>query len=189
VFATDRDGGDWEVYTVGIDGSNPRNLTRAKGMDYSPNWSPDGKSIVFVSERDGNPDLYIMDADGGNQHRVTHDPTRKGIGTAAWSPDGKKLVYMAAQDGQIEIMVREIVAGQARQLTHHNAPVWNPKAGPPVNVSAGWSPDGSAIVFVRGSLQSGQASSQLMIMDERGHAQPLLPHAASYADYAPHWRS
>ena len=188
-FATDRDGGDWEIYTVDLDGKNPRNLTHSHGMDYSPNWSPDGKSIVFVSERDGNADLYIMNADGSNQRRVTNDPTREALGTAAWSPDGHKLVYMAAENGQIEIMVREIEHGLARQLTRGNAPVWNPNAGPPVNVSAGWSPDGSSIVFVTGALRGGQASSQLMIMDDGGHARPLLPHSSMYADYAPHWRS
>jgi Tol biopolymer transport system component len=188
-FSSDRDGGDWEVYVVGLDGKNPRNLTKTKGMDFSPNWSPDGKRIAFVSERDGNAELYVMNADGSGQQRLTNDPAFESLGTSAWSPDRSKLVYMAGIDGQIEIMVRDLEGGHPRQLTHHNAPVWKPGKAAPVNVSAGWSPTGSAIIYVTGQLHGTESSSELRIMDPDGsHVRPLLPHGDAYADYAPHWR-
>jgi Tol biopolymer transport system component len=186
-FSTDRDGGDWEVYVVDAEGKNPRNLTRSPGMDYSPNWSPDGRRIAFVSERDGNAEIYLMDADGSHQRRLTNDPKRESLGTSAWSPDGRKLVYMAAVDGQIEVMVRDIEGGEARQLTKRNAPAWDPGSHtPPVFVSAGWSPHGSAILYVSGR----NGRSELMTMDPDGaNATALLPHSAAYSDYAPHWSS
>jgi Tol biopolymer transport system component len=186
-FSTDRDVGDWEVYVVDADGRNPRNLTRSPGLDYSPNWSPDGRKIAFVSERDGNAEIYVMDADGGHQRRLTYDPKRESLGTSAWSPDGRKLVYMAAVDGQIEVLVRDVEGSEARQLTRQNAPVWNPASpGSAVFVSAGWSPHGSAILYVSGH----DGRSELRTMNPDGaNAVTLLPHSATYSDYAPNWSS
>jgi Tol biopolymer transport system component len=186
-FSTDRDGGDWEVYITDADGKNPCNLTRSPGLDYSPNWSPDGRRIAFVSERDGNAEIYVMDADGGHQRRLTNDPKRESLGTSAWSPDGRNLVYMAAVDGQIEVMVRDIEGGDARQLTKGNAPVWNPASpASAVFVSAGWSPQGSAILYVSGR----DGRSELKTMAPNGaHPTTLLPHSRAYSDYAPSWGS
>jgi Tol biopolymer transport system component len=184
-FATDRDAGDWEVYVVDAAGKSPRNLTHSPGLDYSPNWSPDGRRIAFVSERDGNAEIYVMDADGSHQRRLTTDPKRESLGTAAWSPDGRKLVYMAGIDGQIEIMVRDVEGGGERQLTKQNAPVWNPASPvPPVFVSAGWSPNGSAILYVSGR----DGRSELKTMNPDGaRTATLLPRTAEYSDYAPNW--
>ena len=56
------------------DGGNRRNLTNDPFSDREPSWSPDGKHIAFVSNRDGNFEIYVMDADGGNQHNLTNNP-------------------------------------------------------------------------------------------------------------------
>ena len=50
-----------------------------------PTWSPDGKKIAFVSFRDGNPEIYVMNADGSEQIRLTDDPTHVDW-QPAWSP-------------------------------------------------------------------------------------------------------
>ena len=60
-------GGNWDIYTVNTDGSNPRRLTDDGANDGLPAWSPDGQSIAFVSDRSGQWALWVMDADGGNQ--------------------------------------------------------------------------------------------------------------------------
>src|SRR5438128_5495690 len=96
---------------------------------------------------------------------------------------------MAGIDGQIEIMVRDVENGSPRQLTTGNAPVWKPETGAPINVSAGFSPDGASILYVTGSHRGRDAKSELYVMDADGHhARPILPHDAPYADYAPNWR-
>ena len=66
LFAANHDG-DLEIYVVGADGSDERQLTDNNGQDFFPSWSPDGQTIVFSSDRSGAVELYLMDADGDNQ--------------------------------------------------------------------------------------------------------------------------
>ena len=56
------------------DGGNQTNLTNHVGRDQRSSWSPDGQRIAFDSERDGNFDVYVMDAGGGNSQRITIHP-------------------------------------------------------------------------------------------------------------------
>ena len=55
------------------DGKNERQITYI-GSNMEPQWSPDGKYVVFSSDRDDNWEIFIMDADGGNQRRLTNNP-------------------------------------------------------------------------------------------------------------------
>ncbi|MDE2812133.1 MAG: T9SS type A sorting domain-containing protein, partial [Gemmatimonadota bacterium] len=66
--------GNWDIYVMGSDGSNPTRLTDDPADDFSPSFSPDGRHIVFASERDGNWDIYVMGSDGSNPTRLTDDP-------------------------------------------------------------------------------------------------------------------
>lgn len=70
-FSTNRSG-NYEIYVINPDGSNPVNLTQAAQADYVPKWSYDGQMISFISARDGNKELYVMNADGSNQMRLTN---------------------------------------------------------------------------------------------------------------------
>jgi TolB protein len=78
------------------DGGNQQNLTNNPFSDRDPSWSPDGKRIAFVSNRDGNRDIYVMDADGSNPQRLTNN--RRNDINPAWfdpafavAPAGKKF--------------------------------------------------------------------------------------------------
>jgi Tol biopolymer transport system component len=80
-FVSERDGNE-EIYLtlaphasagVNPDGTNLRRLTRNKAEDWFPAWSPDGKRIAFSSNRDGNHEIYVMDADGSDQKRLTNN--------------------------------------------------------------------------------------------------------------------
>ena len=74
-FESDR---DWdvlhfEIYVMDADGGNQRNLSNNLGDDRQPSWSPDGKRIAFMSEREGNQQIYVMNTDGGNQRNLSNN--------------------------------------------------------------------------------------------------------------------
>src|SRR4029077_20468146 len=98
LFVTNRDG-NWEIYAMNADGSDPRNLTRDPGNDgglggtAGATWSPDGRKIAFTSTRDShdddNPDLYVMNPDGSGIRKVTHTSGVEYL--LSWSPDSRKI--------------------------------------------------------------------------------------------------
>ena len=83
---TDTRGGNSQIWVANADGSHPRELTHAWGVDASPSFSPDGKRIAFVSSRGGSPQIYVMNADGTGQKRLTFQGNYNQ--TPAWSPSG-----------------------------------------------------------------------------------------------------
>lgn len=82
---------DYDIYTADVDGKNIKKLTNTPGYDAEATVSPDGKKIVFTSERDGDLDLYTMDIDGKNVKRLTDAVGYDG--GAFFSPDNKQIVY------------------------------------------------------------------------------------------------
>ena len=65
--------------------------------DFKPSFSPDGTRILFYSYRHGNPQIYVMDADGANPVRVTN--TSRDAFFPSWSPDGSRLLFCSDRDG------------------------------------------------------------------------------------------
>ena len=58
---------------MNADGTNARQLTNLPAASENPVWSPDGSQVVFQSDRDGNFEIYVMDVDGSNPRRLTHN--------------------------------------------------------------------------------------------------------------------
>ncbi|MYE89700.1 hypothetical protein F4X33_11965 [Candidatus Poribacteria bacterium] len=149
-FESDRDGHiinnffAYEIYVMDTDGGNQRNLTNNPADDRSPSWSPDGKRIVFMSNRAGHAkhgwvtsDIYVMDADGGNQQRLTNND--RFDQDPSWSPDGKRIAFTSRRNGgNQEIYVMDINGDNQRNLTKHPDNDWHPV----------WSPNGKRIAFV-----------------------------------------
>ena len=93
VFQTNRDGGNNdEIYTTNADGTNRVNLTRNPARDLTPRWSSDGRQIVFVSNRDGNFEIFAMDDVGGNVRQLT---STSGVENRwpSWTGDGRILFH------------------------------------------------------------------------------------------------
>jgi Tol biopolymer transport system component len=84
--------GNIEVFRMRADGSCKRNLTQNGAIDTWPTWSPDGSRIAFISSRDGNRELYVMNPDGTGVTRLTSTPDST-EDFPAWTADGRIAFY------------------------------------------------------------------------------------------------
>jgi dipeptidyl aminopeptidase/acylaminoacyl peptidase len=79
------------IWMVGADGSGLRQVTGGEAIDSSPFFSPDGKTLGFVSDRSGSDQLYLLPLAGGEARKLTDVST--GVSGPLWSPDGKSIVF------------------------------------------------------------------------------------------------
>ncbi len=128
--------------------------------------------IVFVSERDGNGNIYIMDIDGKNQRRLTQNGGRNV--NPSWSPDGMRILYYSYPkiNGHREFWVMDADGQNQKRLTQNNAD----------DFIDGWSPDGNKIVF--NSERDG--NDEIYIMDADGENQRNLTQNNA-DDFMPSW--
>ena len=84
--------------------------------DYSPAWSPDGSKIAFQSIRDGNWEIYSMDADGSNQINLSNDAGYDGF--PSWSPDGSRIIFESYRNDNGEIFVMNADGTEQINLTN-----------------------------------------------------------------------
>ena len=155
VFSSNRDG-NWDIWTMNPDGSEPVNLTRDASADFSPVWAPTGEQILFVSFRKGGESLYLMDADGDNIQRVLDNWHSRS--SATWSPDGKRIasvsdavLYIATIDGKSVEPVAQTGFGSV---------------GDPA-----WSPNGKEIAFINYKPKQGY---ELRLLNVQTRTQKVL---------------
>jgi dipeptidyl aminopeptidase/acylaminoacyl peptidase len=79
------------LWAMDVDGTNLRQLTFSDKSEGSPSFSPDGKTLAFVSKRDGDENIYLMSMSGGEARKLTDIST--GIADPVWSPDGKTIIF------------------------------------------------------------------------------------------------
>ena len=162
-----------ELYVANADGTGEhRLLPDSKFLDYDPSFSPDGKWIVFTSERDGGgqgqADIWRVHPDGKGLERLTSDPSLEDAGVL--SPDGSKLAYVSTKGGgrTTNIWVLDLKTKKARNLT------WDGKSTPAETMNSyfrpSWSPDGQWIAF---SSDRGEKWAGAEVGAGVGHTQPL----------------
>ena len=103
-------------------------LTDRRGDDESPAWSPDGKHIAFVSNRDGNENIYVIDSDGKNDKRLTDLPDDDTAKSFVWSPDGKRIAFVAftGRGHGYDIFVMDRDGSNLTRLANGDSPTWSP---------------------------------------------------------------
>jgi Tol biopolymer transport system component len=171
-FTSSRDG-NYEIYTMNLDGTSQVNVSNNSAGDLFPTWSPDGQKIAFTSFRDGgNEDIYVMNADGSGQTRLTNDPAADAKPT--WSPDGQKIAFRTDRDGgNYEIYVMDAADGSGQtNLTND----------PGLDDSPAWSPDGKKIAFET----SRDGNYEIYAMNANGTGQTDLTNDPG-ADHRPSW--
>src|SRR5947209_19653713 len=85
-----------DLWTVPREGGDARRLTTGPGIETNPFFSPDGSTIAFTGEYDGNIDIYTVPAEGGVPKRLTWHPAPDTV--LGWSPDGKKILFSSPRE-------------------------------------------------------------------------------------------
>lgn len=139
--------GDYDIYTIPVEGGEETRLTTAPGLDDGPDYSPDGERIYFNSVRTGTMQIWRMDADGGDQEQLTFDEHNDWFPHP--SPDGQWVVFLSYEPGveghpaNQDVMLRIMPAdgGEPRVL----ARLFGGQGT--INVPS-WSPDSRSFAFV-----------------------------------------
>jgi dipeptidyl aminopeptidase/acylaminoacyl peptidase len=147
------------IWMLDVAAKGAHRYTSGPKSDTSPRWSPDGRSLAFLSDREeGGTQIYLLRADGGEASKLT--TAKQSIQAFDWSPDGKQMAYLArlpkTEDeekkekerddarvvddaaNRVQVWIVDVASGSARQLTH----------GAFTARSVQWHPDGNRVVVV-----------------------------------------
>jgi TolB protein len=153
------------------DGANHRFITSGQATALTPRFSPNYKSILYLSYEDGNPRIYVYDVESGRQRLIT--ASKNPTFAPRWSPDGQTILYSMAVSGNTDVY-KISAAGGGTPVRLTNAPG--------IDVGGSFSPDGKQIVFEsdRGGNQ------QVYVMSTDGSNQRRISFGAG-RNATPEW--
>lgn len=162
--------GNKEIYVMDWDGYNPLPLTRNGSINLNPDFSPDGREIIFTSYKRGNPDLYRRSLSNTAEIALSN---RKGLNiTGSWSRDGSKIAIALSKDGDAEIYTLDKDGSNPVRLT----------VNPALDLYPSWSPDGKQLAFVSDRL----GKPQIFVMNADGGDVRRLTTSGNY-NVNPRW--
>ena len=159
------------IYVIDADGSNMRRITQGQVWDSYPSWSPDGQRIAYRSNRDGNTEIYVMNADGSGSARLIDNAD--GVPSSpAWAPDGAAIAYVTG-NGALKLIGLD--GSNERTIVAERVNASQPS----------WSHDSSRIAYSR---DDGECSSIAVVnADGTGETTlPTLPGHNSEPAWSPH---
>jgi TolB protein len=164
-FNSDRDGervagtvenrGSREIYIADYDGEGQRRVTTGLSLNIMSVWSPDVRSVAYVSYRRGLPNIFVSHIYQG----LPPEDLTKSAGnnvTPVWSPDGTRVAFASTRDGNFEIYVMNRDGSNVRRVTNH----------PASDITPTWSPSGTQIAFT--SDRGGEPAIYIMGADGLG---------------------
>ncbi len=143
--------GNTDIHRLDLATGEAERLTFARGIDTDPAYAPMGNAIVFTSDRDGAPHIFLMDPRGLDARRITMEGGYNA--EPRLSPDGRLLVYCAKEGNKFQVYLQDLLGGDRVRLTNSGS-----------NESPFFSPNGRRILFA--SDRSGRF--QLYTMDLNG---------------------
>ena len=183
IFTSDRGGsGRAEIWIMNADGTNPVKLTTnvvlgsgsVFSFDFNPQWSPDGTKIVFSSNRDGigNPEIYVMNADGSNPTRLTNNSAEDKV--PSWLPDGQHISFSSRGGGRNGIYVIDVNGANDHKISD-------------VGFDSAWSPDGQRIATTDFDPENNFAFA-IYLMDSNGGNRIKLTNNGRIDSRSPAWQ-
>lgn len=161
------------IWVMELESGRLTQLTDTTGNNVDPVWSPDGRQLVFASDRDGDPSNfshYVINADGTGLRRLFTGVPLTG-GRSDWSPDGRWLAFYAGPRNGRNIYLVAIDGSVVYQLTNEGS-----------NLAPSFSPDGEWITFT--AYRTGEA--EIFIMRPDGSDMRSLT-SNEWADWQPRW--
>lgn len=169
--------GNSSIYSMGLTGGSPRQLTHGNVIDTSPSYSPDGRQICFNSNRGGQPQIYVMNADGSGLKRISFG--KGSYRTPVWSPRGDLIAFVKLTNNNFYVGVMKTDGSGERLITQGyllDDPIW--------------SANGRMIMYSRqerSSVANAQTKMTLNMIDLTGHhnREIFTPTAAFSAAWSP----
>lgn len=166
-FYSDRSGNK-EIYLMDYDGLEQRAVTGHKSISMSPDWSPTGDAIAYVSFFDGHPGIYMVDLQSGLKKPMVTDGNLNS--SPSFSPDGKRIAFSRSLDGNTEIFTANRDGSGLKRLTY----------SPGIDTDPAWSPSGALIAFT----SSRAGSPNVYVMDVEGTNLRRVSFTGTYNDGA-----
>ncbi len=155
-----RDDGNSNIYAMDLRSRTTTRLTNSTAIDTSPSYSPDGSKIVFTSDRGGQPQIYVMGADGSGQNRISFGGGS--YSTPVWSPRGDLIAFTKQTGGEFQIGVMRTDGSGERILSSGFQ-----QEGPT------WAPNGRYLMFFKEAAGSG--GPRLYSIDLTGRNEQAIP--------------
>jgi TolB protein len=164
-----REDGNSNIFSMDLRSRTTTRLTNSNAIDTSPSYSPDGSKVVFTSDRGGQPQIYVMGADGSGQTRISFGGGS--YSTPVWSPRGDLIAFTKQSGGQFSIGVMKTDGSGERILS-----TGFQQEGPT------WAPNGRVIMFFK--EEAGSGGPRLHSIDLTGRNEQPIPTANFASDPA-----
>ena len=155
-----RDDGNSNIFAMDLRSRTTTRLTNSTAIDTSPSYSPDGSQVVFTSDRGGQPQIYVMGADGSGQNRISFGGGS--YSTPVWSPRGDLIAFTKQSGGDFQIGVMKTDGSGERILS-----TGFQQEGPT------WAPNGRVLMFFKEAAGSG--GPRLHSIDLTGRNEQAIP--------------